>query len=143
MTRVQDRPGARVQNYRNSQPRSVKLVGVGETARTLAEDVAAEMGSRVILGPAPSAAEPLDASVDGVRPGALVLVLHALESTADLPPVVERTAATLSVVLIEPKGTTPGAKVQSTADRVRAVADMFASTSDPDFVRELVANLSS
>lgn len=143
MITAQGRPGARVGGYRNSQPRAVKLMGLGDTARTLAEDVAADLRGRVLLGAPPSAAEPLDAPVGGVRPGALVLVMHALEPAADLPAVIERTAATLSVVLIEPRGTVPVARVQSAAQRLRAVADMFASTSDPDFVRDLVANLSS
>lgn len=136
------RPGARVQGYRNAQPRLVKLIGLGETARALAEDIAASAGPGVLLGAA-DAGLPLDAPVGGVQPGALVVVMHALDGAPGLPDVVDRTAATLSVVLLEPPGTRPGAATQQAANRIRSVADMFASTSDPDFVRDLVVNLAS
>jgi hypothetical protein len=141
-TIVAGRPGARVQGYRNSRPRQVKLIGLGDTARMLAEDIAAALGPGVLLGAA-DAALPLDAPVGGVQPGALVLVMHALDGAPGLPAVVERTAATLSVVLLEPPGLRPGAAAQEATNRIRGVADMFASTSDPDFVRDLVANLAS
>lgn len=136
------RPGSRVQGYRNSRPRQVKLIALGHAARALAEDIAASAGPGVLLGAA-DASLPLDAPVGGVQPGALVVVMHALDGAPGLPAVVDRTAATLSVVLLEPPGTRPGPETQRAANRIRGVADMFASTSDPDFVRELVVNLSS
>lgn len=139
---VAERPGARVQGYRNSRPRQVKLIGLGDTARALAEDIAEAMGPGVLLG-AGDAALPLDAPVGGVRPGALIVVMHALDAAPGLPAVIDRTAAMLSVVLLEPLGLPPAAAAQHAANRLRAVADMFASTSDPDFVRDLVANLAS
>lgn len=141
-TLVESRPGARVQGYRNSRPRRVKLIGLGDTAHALAEDIAAAMGAGVLLG-LPDAALPLDAPVGGVTPGALIVVMHALDGAPGLPPVVDRTAATLSVVLLEPPGARPGVAALAATNRLRGVADMFASTSDPDFVRDLVANLAS
>jgi hypothetical protein len=120
----------------------VKLIGLGETARALAEDIAGDIGPTVLLG-AQEDTQPLDAPVGGVRPGALVVVLHVLDGAPALPPVMDRTAATLSVVLLEPTGTRPGLAALHATNRLRGLADMFASTSDPDFVRELVANLAS
>ena len=146
-TIVERRPGRRVQGYRNSRPRLVKVIGLGAAAVALAEDLAAAApGGNVLLGRALSAAapEPIDAPVGGVAPGAVILVLHALEPPSELPFRLERTAATLSVVMLEPPGTPPAVgPALAAANRIRKVADMFASTSDPDFVRDLVSNLAS
>jgi hypothetical protein len=134
------RPGRRVVGYRNSVPRIVKLIGLGEAARVLAEDIAAASAGGVIVGPKAAPGEPLDAAVSGIVPGAVVVVLHAREVPAQIPFVLERTAATLSVVMLDPSGDGATGNGQT---GLRNLADMFASTSDPDFVRDLVANLAS
>lgn len=143
VTQFLDRkPGRRIEGYRNSRPRIVKVLGVGDSASAVVRRYGRSRGANV-LAPAtgdPDRPESLDARVDGLAPHAVVLVLQGQPER--LPFVIERTAAMLSVVLIEPETgrTDHGAGILPS---VRAVADLFVSTSDPDFVDDLVANLAS
>ena len=145
-------PGSRIADYRNSAPRLVKLIGVGAQAQALAAEIAAATGGNVVLGAPLGQASgqlagalpgPLDAPVSGMVPGAVIVVLTPASAPEALGHAIERTAATLSVVLLGPDGAEAQAPHAEMLRRLRGVSDMFAATSDPDFVRDLVANLAS
>lgn len=143
VTQFLDRkPGRRIEGYRNSRPRMVKVMGVGGAASDVVRRYGRSRGANILTPTAvnPDQPESLDARVDGIAPHAVVLVLEGRPER--LPFAIERTAAMLSVVLIEP-ATAQADHGAGVLAQVRAVADLFVSTSDPDFVDDLVANLAS
>jgi len=135
--------GRRIADYRNSAPRLVKVIGIGAAAQALAEDIAAGARGSVVLGRHEGADAPLDAPVAGVVPGAVVVVMTQSSIPQALGHRIERTAATLSVVMLDSAEGAVAPEVAGLRQRLRGVADMFAATSDPEFVQELVANLAS
>lgn len=136
------KPGKRIDGYRNSEPRLVKVLGVGTAAGAAMERYSRSRGSNVLapLHVDAGSPVPIDEAVDGIRPNAIVLVVYG--AFDHFPFLTERTAATLSVIVIE---TEDGKQdhTRSALPAVRAVADLFISTSDPDFVHELIENLAS
>ena len=136
------KPGKRIDGYRNSEPRIVKVIGVGSAAGKAVERYNRARYGNVLAPIHVDAGSPvrIDQAVDGVQPNAIVLVLHGTFN--HFPFVIERTAATLSVILVEPENGTEETP-QGALPQVRAVADLFISTSDLDFVHELVENLAS
>jgi len=139
--------GRRIADYRNSVPRLVKVIGIGAAAEALAEDIAAGARGTVVLGRREGTDGPehwpLDAPVSGVVPGAVVVVMTQSSAPQALRHRIERTAATLSVVMLDSGEAAVPPEVASLRQHLRGVADMFAATSDPEFVQELVANLAS
>lgn len=136
------KPGRRIDGYRNSEPRVVKVLGVGDAAGAAVERYSRARGGNV-LAPLHVDADnpvPIDDDVEGVRPNAVVLVVQG--EFDRFPFLVERTAAMLSVILIEPQNGTRD-HTAGMLPAIRAVADLFVSTSDPDFVHDLVENLAS
>lgn len=143
------KPGGRIQGYRNSAPRFIKLLGVGVAARSIVERIGASRGANVMAGRSGSEEAPdadhgaMDAPVDGVQPHAVIVVLQAGMADA-FPFAIERTAAMLSVVQLDGNCGKCGSGGSGKRLReLRSVADLFVSTSDPDFVGELVDNLAS
>lgn len=137
-------PGRRINDYRNSTPRYVKVLGVGETAKTIVEQFNDENRENVLTSGQinPMRLEPMDEPVDGMRPNAVIVVYQNGEQ-AKFPFLVERTASMLSLIVLDP----PGSKADSDASRkireIQSVADLYVTTSDQDFVAELVNNLAS
>lgn len=139
-----DRPGQRIDDYRNSVPRFVKVLGVGENARAIVEQLNELHRDRVITSGAinPMRLEPMDEPVDGVAPNAVIVVYQKGEHAA-FPFLTDRTASMLSLIVLE----VPDSAVNPEADRkvrqIQKVADLYVTTSDVEFVSELVDNLAS
>ncbi|MDB5538976.1 MAG: hypothetical protein JWQ89_703 [Devosia sp.] len=138
------RPGQRIDDYRNSTPRFVKVLGVGDSARAIIERFNESHRDNIITTGAlnPMRLEPMDEPVNGISPNAVIVVYQKGEHVA-FPFLTDRTASMLSLIVLEtPEG---GSNVE--ADRkvrqIQAVADLYVTTSDTDFVNELVDNLAS
>ena len=137
-------PGARLDGYRNSMPRTVKLIAIGPGAERLVAEMIDGNQDNVLIadGIDLDHCVPLDEPVNGHRPHAVILV-HEDGEVGRFPFLIERTASMLSLVVLEDRA--PGRQnAQSGRVRdLRAIADLFVTTSDRDFVRELVDNLAS
>ncbi|MEJ1158991.1 hypothetical protein [Prosthecomicrobium sp. N25] len=134
-----DWPGVRVTGYRNSTPRVVDVVGVGPRARDLVGRLGAELPNlRVADRPR------LEASPPGAEPAHpnLTVVVHVSGDPTDAFPVPQRPPSSLSFVVIEPLDRMHAGRDPALAD-LRAAADLLVTTPDEDFLRDLVANLSS
>ncbi|MBF9033925.1 hypothetical protein HKCCE2091_06715 [Rhodobacterales bacterium HKCCE2091] len=137
-------PGKRIEDYRNSSPRYIKVLAVGPDA----EDIVAEIndGARdnVMVSGRVEPAEGLsmDAPVGGIRPHAVIVVHQQGEADA-FPFRVERTASMLSLIVLETAGIHDESADSRKVRDIRAIADLFVTTSDRGFVRELVDNLAS
>ena len=79
------RPGRRIQDYRNSSPRYIKVLAVGDNARAVIEAVNAEQRENVLMtGPLnPHGLQPMDEPVLGIKPHAVVVVHQQSGGRAD------------------------------------------------------------
>jgi len=139
-----NQPGQRLDNYRNSIPRYIKVFGVGNTARAIVERFnEAHRGNILSVGDVdPGKMQAMDEPVDGIRPNAVIAVYQHGEPF-EFPFLTDRTASMLSFIVLD----SPGQQINEDARRkireIRLVADLFVTTTDPDFVSELVDNLAS
>jgi hypothetical protein len=133
-------PG-RIGGYRNSAPRRVKLIGIGDGARAVIARIARMSLPNVLVAPDVDGTSPaaLDAPVEGVSPNMIVLIYRSGDR-ATLPVRVERSKLLVTLVLLEDAG---AHGPDESAEALRAVADLFVTTTDRDFVLELVNNLTS
>jgi hypothetical protein len=140
---VLSRVGGRIRNYRNSAPREVKLVGIGEGGNAAVQRVADAKLPNVLVVPAADGADlpPLDSPVWGRKPN-IVVIVYRSGDPAKIPDYTEAPSVLVSFVLIEPLDRTAQGK-SAEIGRLRAAADVFVTTSDEDFVFELVSNLAS
>lgn len=137
-------PGDRITDYRNSTPRYVKLLGIGESARALVERFNDEHRDNILMsGPLnPAGLQPLDEPVNGIRPNAVIVVYEKGEDVK-FPFLTDRTASMLSFIVVEPNDTSVEGENNKKLRELRAVADLYVTTSDREFVAELVNNLAS
>jgi hypothetical protein len=138
------RPGRRIEGYRNSSPRYVKVLGVGESARAIVEGFNADNRDNILTsGPLnPMQLQPMDEPVDGIRPNAVVVV-YARGEPVKFPFLTDRTASMLSFIVLEGTEERADPEVSRKVREIQAVADLYVTTSDKDFVSELVTNLAS
>ena len=136
-------PGTRINDYRNSEPRYIKVLGVGEKARAILDQLNQSHSDNVILTGEVSAPEPIpmDEPVNGMKPNGVIVVYQKGER-AGFPFLTERTASMLSLIVLEVPGETD-ADADRKVKQIQKVADLFVTTSDTDFVSELVHNLAS
>ena len=98
-------PGGRIDDYRNSTPRFVKVLGVGESARAIVDHINATHAENVLTTGQldPNELLPIDEPVEGVKPNAVIVVYQRGEA-APFPFLIERTAAMLSFIVLETNG---------------------------------------
>lgn len=144
MQTIISRPGKRIQGYRNSAPRFVKVLAVGDSARDIIEEINADHRDNVLTtGPLdPVAPQAMDEPVAGSRPHA-VIVVHEQGDRDAFPFLLERTASMLSFVVLEKDGILREREENGKVRAIRAIADLFVTTTDRGFVKELVDNLAS
>lgn len=138
------RPGKRIEGYKNSSPRFIKVLGVGEHVRDVITEINEEERDNVLMtGPLdPNGLQPMDEPVNGIRPHA-VIVVHEQGDQDKFPFLIERTASMLSFIILETKGMLHEEAESRKVRSIRAIADLFVTTSDRGFVKELVNNLAS
>jgi hypothetical protein len=138
-------PGMQIPNYRNSARRAIRLIGLGAAA--------GELVSRIALRAPPNVAT----TVCNTPAGWPAMMAETPDSDSDMIVIVCRDA---DAHLFRPAAGRPGVLVtfvvlqaaghlltgrESTPDleRARAHCDLFVTTSDSDFVSELIDNLAS
>jgi hypothetical protein len=143
-TVISRHPGKRIEGYRNSSPRIIKVLAVGQNAREIIQELTEEVRDNVLMSGSldPHRLLPMDEPVNGVKPHAVVVV-HQQGEPDTFPFVIERTAAMLSFIVLETNGILREKAESKKVRDIRAIADLFVTTSDPSFVKELVSNLAS
>lgn len=137
-------PGSRIQGYRNSSPRFIKLVAMGPSAEAAISELVERDRENVLISERLDTQQklPIDAPVNGIVPHAVILV-HQQGEASPFPFLVQPTAAMLSLIVLETEGTLDERAESRTVRDIRAFADLFVTSSDSSFVRELVDNLAS
>ena len=137
-------PGTRIQGYRNSMPRNIKLIATGPKSDAMLQLLHFHGRDNIVFskGVNLGAARRLDAAIEGVLPHA-VIVVHQQGDMEYFPYLIEKTTAMLSLVVVETVGTLHEKHENITMRKIRALADVFATTSDYAFVEELVESLAA
>ena len=136
-----NRPGLRIEDYRNSVPRHVKVLAIGKSAESIISDFNEGRDNILLTGPLdPDRRQPMDEPVNGIRPNAVIVVYQRGEDVR-FPFQTERTGSMLSFVVLEETSARSGPEVNRTLKAIQKVADLFVTTSDREFVNELVDNL--
>jgi hypothetical protein len=140
-------PGMRISNYRNSAQRAIRLIGLGAAAGELVDRIArrgrpnvATMTRNTSIGWPAMMGETPDRDPD-------MIVIVCREGDAHLfGPAAGRPDVLVTFVVLQREGrllTAHDAGSAPDLERARAFCDLFVTTSDADFVSELIDNLAS
>ena len=135
-------PGRRIGHYRNSSQRFIKLYGLGKTGASVARAVGERRLPNVEVRTGSRAAD--WAEIAGAPdPATNMVVIVCAEGDEGLfRPERERPQSLVTFVLLQPEGDLLVVRKQSLAS-ARGSADLFVTTSDRDYVADLIDNLAS
>ena len=136
-------PGARIGGYRNSLPRRIRLLGLGEQGSQVARQVAVRgfPNVEVITDAHPLGWEEIAKEREGERTNMIVVVCGEGDERL-FSPVQGRPDMPVTFVVLTRNGNAPlGDDWQSA--KIRGQSDVFVTTSDKDYVGELIDNLAS
>src|SRR3954465_7231014 len=132
-------PGGRIGHYRNSSPRLIRLLGLGDAGAKVAHAVSKRglPNVEVVTNAKPVGWDELP----GGRVNMLVIVCAEGDERLFRP---ERGKSDMLVtfVLLQSTGSIPAAGDQRVAN-ARGFSNLFVTTSDADYVAELIDNLAS
>ena len=138
-------PGARIPNYRNSDQRAIRLIGLGPAAGALVSRISARglPNVAVMTRDAPVGWPAIVGEKPGCGLNMIVIVCH--EGDARLfRPTAGRPDVLVTFVLLRREGHPLAAgDADPDVERARACCDLFVTTSDRDYVSELIDNLAS
>ena len=135
-------PGDRIAGYRNSLPRRIRLFGLGERGSRVAHEIAGRAHRNV------------EVAMDG-RPIGWKEIIGEQSERADMVIVVCREGderlfrpahgkPNVLVTFVVLQDATQAPEAQETlAAQIRGLSDLFVTTSDPDYVGDLIENLAS
>jgi hypothetical protein len=136
-------PGGRIEGYRNSSPRLIRLVGLGDAGAKVARTVAthAPANVEVMTNEMPVGWDEL-ASDDAAERSNLVVVICAEGDQRLFCPERGKPKMLVTFVLLQNSGGLDAAADPRVA-KARRFADLFVTTSDADYVSDLIDNLAS
>jgi hypothetical protein len=139
-------PGRRIGGYRNSARRHIKLYGLGRTGAAVARAVG-ERGLpnvEVRSGTGSAGWAEITGGTDGasVRDTNMVVIVCGEGDEALFRPEPERPPSLVTFVLLQPQGNLLVVREERVAG-ARGSADLFVTTSDRDYVADLIDNLAS
>ena len=136
-------PGRRIGGYRNSAPRHIRLYGLGRTGSSVARDVGARGLPNVEVRTGSGAAGWDEIAGTQPDPATNMVVIVCGEGDEELfRPERGRPSSLVTFVLLQRQGNLLVVRQDSVA-RARGAADLFVTTSDRDYVADLIDNLAS
>jgi hypothetical protein len=137
-------PGRRIGGYRNSSRRHIKLYGLGETGAAVARGVGARGLANVEVRTGTRAAgwAEITGSAASTRDTNMVVIVCGEGDEALFRPERGRPASLVTFVLLQQHGNLLVVREESIAG-ARGSADLFVTTSDRDYVADLIDNLAS
>ena len=136
-------PGRRMSHYRNSDRRFIKLYGLGKTGATVAQAVGARGLPNVEVRTGNRAAGWAEIAGAQPDPATNMVVIVCGEGDEGLfRPERERPDSLVTFVLLQPEGNLLVVRNESVSS-ARGSADLFVTTSDRDYVADLIDNLAS
>jgi len=136
-------PAGRIGNYRNSSPRLIRLLGLGDVGGKVARDVAQRGRANVdvLTDAGPVGWAELAKDRPGTRTNMIVIVCAEGDERL-FRPEHGKPDMLITFVLLQRAGNPHAVGEQRLAD-ARGVSDLFVTTSDADYVSELIDNLAS
>jgi hypothetical protein len=136
-------PGARIAGYRNSSPRRIRLLGLGEYGSQVAREVAAcgFTNVEVITEARPLGWEEIAEKRASERANMIIVVCGEGDERL-FSPAQGRPEMLVTFVVVTENADAPLGDDRPLA-KIRGQSDLFVTTSDKDYVRELVDNLAS
>ena len=136
-------PGRRIGHYRNSARRRIKLYGLGDTGASVARAVGARGLPNVEVRTGTGAAGWAQITGGGNDRDTNMVVIVCAEGDEELfRPEPERPDSLVTFVLLQRQGNLLVVRQQSVTG-ARGSADLFVTTSDRDYVADLIDNLAS
>jgi hypothetical protein len=137
-------PGRRIGGYRNSARRHIKLYGLGETGASVARAVGARGLPNVEVRTGTRAAGWAEITGDGrgARDTNMVVIVCGEGDEQLFRPERERPPSLVTFVLLQRQGNLLVVREESVSG-ARGSADLFVTTSDRDYVSDLIDNLAS
>src|SRR4051794_13908160 len=136
-------PGTRINHHSNSSPRLIRLLGLGEKGGNVARNVAKRglPNVQVLTDARPVGWK--DIADDGVGARTNMIVIVCAEGDERLfRPEHGKPDMLVTFVLLQSTDSMPAAGDQRVAN-ARGFSDLFVTTSDADYVAELIDNLAS
>ena len=136
-------PGTRIDHHRNSSPRLIRLLGLGEKGGKVARNVAKRglPNVQVLTDAKPVGWK--DIADDGAGARTNMIVIVCAEGDERLfRPEHGKPDMLVTFVMLQSIGDPHAAGEQRVAN-VRGFSDLFVTTSDADYVSELIDNLAS
>ncbi len=136
-------PGARIDHYRNSSPRLIRLLGLGEKGGKVARIVAKRglPNVEVLTDAKPVGWKEVANDRAGARTNMVVIVCAEGDERL-FRPEQGKPDMLVTFVLLQSIGDLRAAGEQRVAN-ARGFSDLFVTTSDIDYVSELIDNLAS
>lgn len=136
-------PGARIGGYRNSLPRRIRLMGLGAEGSRIARSVAGRgwRNVEVVTRARPVGWDEIAPQPESERINMVVLVCGEGDERL-FDPVAGKPGMLVTFVVVT-EGGVPSMPDGPRAARMRGLADLFVTTSDSDYVGDLIENLAS
>lgn len=136
-------PGSRIADYRNSTPRLVRLYGLGDRGARVAREIGRDAGANVVVR---SGSRPVgwrEIAGDTPEPKINMVVIVCGEGDQSLFRADDHKPDSLvTFVVLQETGNAPVGGDEDFA-LVRNQSDLFVTTSDADYVSDLIDNLAS
>ena len=137
-------PGMRISNYRNSAPRAIRLIGLGAEACELASQIRQRGLPNVAIMACDAVIDWPDIVEETMGGDLNMIVIVSAEGDVRLfRPVAGRPDVLVTFVLLQRKGNLLEPELEPNLEQARAFADLFVTTTDSDYVSELIDNLAS
>jgi hypothetical protein len=136
-------PGRRIAGYRNSMPRSIRLFGLGEYGSRIVREVATRdrPNVEVVTGARPVGWDDIAPERPGQRTNMIVIVCGEGDERL-FNPAKGRPDMLVTFVVLKEDDEAPMTDDPRIA-QMRGLSDLFVTTSDSDYVGDLIDNLAS
>jgi len=137
-------PGRRIGHYRNSSRRRIKLYGLGQTGAAVARAVGVRGLANVEVRSGTGAAGWAEVTGGGAtdRDTNMIVIVCGEGDEELFRPEPERPQSLVTFVLLQRQGNLLVVRQRSVSG-ARGSADLFVTTSDRDYVADLIDNLAS
>jgi hypothetical protein len=136
-------PGGRIAGYRNSSPRLIRLLGLGERGGKVARGVATRglPNVEVVTNAKPVGWDDIASERPGERTNMVVIVCGEGDERL-FNPSQGKPNMLVTFVVLKHSGDMP-ATDEARVAAMRGLSDLFVTTSDGDYVGDLIDNLAS
>ena len=136
-------PGMRISNYRNSTPRAIRLIGLGAAAAEIVRGIG-RLGLSNVAITFESTVVNSRHLLDAAATFNMLVIVCSEGDEGLFQPAVGRLSVPVTFVMLQQQSVAcPAALEQADLLRVRSGADLFVTTADRDYVRDLIVNLAS